>query len=924
MRPLKLTMSAFGPYKDIVELDLESLGTSGIYLITGDTGAGKTTIFDAIVYALYGKPSGTNRDESMLRSKYASADTPTEVRLEFLCKGKTYKIIRSPAYERQKKTGKGTTPTPASVELHLPNGRVVTKNTDVKAEIEEIIGITREQFLQIAMIAQGEFLKLLLASTDERIKIFQKIFKTKPYELLQFELSERTKALSIEREKERQSVSQYISGIQISEFSPYTADLELAKNGEMPVCEVIPLIKKIIEEDEKENELLKEAIAHNDDEIIKANNILKSIEANEKNKAQLDENNRALAELYPKLEEAEKEYIFQKSDTCQAKRREIDAKITLLDAELEKYDELQKTNDDILEKTELIKTIEQSQKSTNQEIEALSNEIKSLEQERESLKDYSENIAKLEARQNELMSKQKRLGEIKAEYDSRCKLENSYKRAQKEYLELDKIANQAQSTYQEKNRAFLNEQAGILAQELVDGEPCLVCGSVHHPKKATKSQNAPTKQELEQLDAQSQEAQKNAREASDKCSRLRGAREELENKLKEDLCEYFSTDVDIDSCLKIIEGAYEKIKVELEAIKNKMEAENNRKKRYFEIDEILPKNKNELELKKQAQLRLESERATEQATKNSLEKRKKQIQGELKYQTKQEAMDAKEALVNEQRISREAYEKAEHSYNTLKQEQIRLEASNKELLAQISNIGEYDKEKEAQALDEATKKKRELTEKSHSVTSRISQNKSSYEEIIKKSDAISDLEKKYTWVKTLSDTANGTLTGKEKIKLETYIQMTYFDRIIKRANRRLDVMSGGQYQLKRRADDNTKRGQIGLDLDVIDHYNATERSVKSLSGGESFKASLSLALGLAEEIQCSAGGVQIDTMFVDEGFGSLDEESLNQAMNALTSLGNGNRLVGIISHVSELKERIEKQIVISKDRVGGSTAKIIL
>ena len=220
--------------------------------------------------------------------------------------------------------------------------------------------------------------------------------------------------------------------------------------------------------------------------------------------------------------------------------------------------------------------------------------------------------------------------------------------------------------------------------------------------------------------------------------------------------------------------------------------------------------------------------------------------------------------------------------------------------------------------------KAELTEKQKSVHARISTNKAALEKIRQRSDEISAVEKKRTWVKALSDTANGTLSGTGKIMFETYIHMTYFDRIIERANLRLMVMSGGRYELKRRIEAENNRSQSGLELNVIDHYNGSERSVKSLSGGESFKASLSLALGLSDEIQSSSGGIRLDTMFVDEGFGSLESESLSQAIDALASLSEGNRLVGIISHVDALKQRIDRQIVITKDNNGTSRAKIVV
>jgi len=209
------------------------------------------------------------------------------------------------------------------------------------------------------------------------------------------------------------------------------------------------------------------------------------------------------------------------------------------------------------------------------------------------------------------------------------------------------------------------------------------------------------------------------------------------------------------------------------------------------------------------------------------------------------------------------------------------------------------------------------------IYSRITSNKASLDNILKKLNEIKTVEEKWIWIKSLSNTANGNLSGKEKIMLETYIQMTYFDRIINRANTRFMVMSGGQYELKPRKEAENNRSQSGLELDVIDHYNGTERSVKTLSGGESFKASLSLALGLSDEIQSSAGGIKLDTMFVDEGFGSLDDESLAQAIKALSSLAEGNRLVGIISHVSELKDKIDKQIVVKKEKTGGSNISIV-
>lgn len=261
--------------------------------------------------------------------------------------------------------------------------------------------------------------------------------------------------------------------------------------------------------------------------------------------------------------------------------------------------------------------------------------------------------------------------------------------------------------------------------------------------------------------------------------------------------------------------------------------------------------------------------------------------------------------------------------NENKEKLVSLKSAKDEILKRVGNVTDIDLEKEKENKQMLEEKQAELDTKSKTVHSRKTSNKSSLDNIFRKLDEIKSVEEKWTWMKALSNTANGNLSGKEKVMLETYIQMTYFDRIINRANTRFMVMSGGQYELKRKKEAENNRSQSGLELDVIDHYNGTERSVKTLSGGESFKASLSLALGLSNEIQSSAGGIQLDTMFVDEGFGSLDDESLAQAIKALSSLAEGNRLVGIISHVSELKDKIDKQIVVKKEKTGGSNITIV-
>lgn len=925
MRPLKLTMSAFGPYKGLVTLDLGSLGESGIYLITGDTGAGKTTIFDGIVYALYDEASGPNRKESMLRSKYADSETPTFVELEFLSRGKIYKIKRSPAYERPSKRGSGTTKASASVELCMPNGAIITRASEVKSEIISIIGIDKEQFLQIAMIAQGEFLKLLFASTDERTKIFQKIFKTKPYELLQFELKKRLSETEGALKEANASIKQYVDGIQIASDSMYFAELERAKDPyEMTTDEKIALIISIIENDNAELEKIKSELKEQRVALSEIENRIRLIEASEDNVKKLNETKARLISIEPELQVAREELEKQKGSECEAQRKQVAADIVLIGSSLVKYEELDSVREALGVSKKELEGAAADIKNGEKRITTLERELEALEKEEAELKNATESRLKLEGRAEQIENESKELVELTKELDeygdSAIKLQKSYEECEI----LTKIYEKKQELYKAKSIAFLQAQAGVLASELNANEPCPVCGSIEHPCLAVLSENAPTEAELNTLEIECKTAFDDAQAKGSECAKAQGALRELESKLNIKLSEHFGKECTIINANEYILQASQALKKEKEELALQIEGEKKREKRHKDLQErLIPEKREALKKASDELANAQARKATAQANIEACEKRLKQIQDELKYSSIEEAREAKKALEDKQNLLQSALENAQSVYNALEKEKAELKVSERGLQEQLNKTKDYDAEREKEALKLVAYKVDELDNEYKQIFSRISHNMDSLEKIKEKRDFLSALDEKYRQIKSLSDTANGVLTGKEKITLETYIQTTYFDKIIIRANRRLMIMTSGQYQLKRKYD-NSKQGKTGLDLDVIDHYNGTERSVKSLSGGESFKASLSLALGLAEEIQSSAGGVQIDTMFVDEGFGSLDEESLNQAMNALISLGSSNRLVGIISHVAELKERIDKQIVVTKDKAGGSCAKIVL
>ncbi len=763
MRPVRLTLSAFGPYAGRTEIDFDKLGERGLYLITGDTGAGKTTIFDAITFALYGEASGSFREASMLRSKYAAASVPTYVELEFAYGGKRYLLRRNPEYLRPKDRGEGVTVQKADAALTCPDGHVVTKVKDVTNAVVELIGLDRGQFTQIAMIAQGDFQRLLMAKTEERSRIFREIFHTKAYQILQEKLKGEAAAVRMEYEDIQKSMCQYIAGILCDEGHPCAALVKKAQEDKTAgdPQEVLQAVREMLLEDEKAMRGIAQQLREKDEELEKIQQMLGRIAAVKK----ASEDMKRAQGIVETQEE----------------------RLPRLQAAYEK----EAANAGLREK--LAVEIEQDRKA-------------------------------LEAAES--AGKQKR------------ELEAQLIKAQAEYR---KASGETEKLYQrcrQMEKSYLDAQAGILAKGLTEGEACPVCGSIHHPAPAALAEGAPSEAEWKREKQALERAQENAAALSSRASVIKARAEAAAEVLKE----YQSPDM-----------SREKL------------AEKRRKKQQMERD-------------------YEETRRDYESCRRLLEQNRLLL-GTLQKQ--QEQLD-RECTANE--------------------------AGNPELIEQRQ------KEKRQELLAG----KAQLQRKRDIIRHRQQTNRKALEEIEKRQEQRKKTEARYQWLRALSDTANANIRGKDRVTLETYIQMTYFDRILSRANTRLMVMSAGQYELKRKEEAEKKNSQSGLELDVIDHYNGTTRSVKTLSGGESFKASLSLALGLSDEIQCQAGGIRLDTMFVDEGFGSLDEESLNQAMRALQDLAESNRLVGIISHVGELKEKIDRQIVVKKERSGGSRAEIVI
>lgn len=927
MRPIKLTMSAFGPYAKKTVLELDKLGMNGLYLISGDTGAGKTTIFDAVTFALYGTASGENREQSMFRSKYADNDTPTEVELEFMSAGKKYIVKRNPDYMRPKMRGSGMTRQSSDAELHLPDGKVITSNDGVNKAIHNIIGIDREQFMQIAMIAQGDFLKLLLASTDKRIEIFRELFKTDFYKLLQTKLSEESGKLGNECSAIMKSIVQYIMGISADENSELCGEIDKVKAEKKSTVvdpsQIIELLENLNSSDKACENELKERIYELDKKLEIVNGNLGKIEMQDNAKASLEQAKNGLAEEEKRFEDLKKSL-----ETAKAKSPEIDrysAEKARLEAELPRYDAVVELENDVArtkaehsEKKSLVEKKVELFKTDSEKLEQLKNELKSLS-------DVGEENQKLIGEKGKAENKMEKLEALSAsikEYNDKKKL---LEQLQEEYLKSAENSERLNAVYVQLDKAFYNEQAGILAERLVEGKACPVCGSYDHRCPAKKSENAPTSEQLKKAKLDAEKAQKDYQNKSVACGSANTVVVELQKNIEKQLNSLWEN-VSLENAGGVIEDETKRLNDELSRIKSAIAEAEKKQARKEALGEEVPARETALSKLKSE---IEAHNNDISGLISAIEAKSKQLETDrqtLSCDSKKTAVEKVAELGKTIARLKDELKKAEADFNDSDKKIGNFTATIQELETQISAVEELDKEAQNAEKLKLTEEKTLLDEQSKQIHTRLFANENALLNIRSQWTKYCEVEKHYIWMKALSVTANGQPDKKDNdyITLETHIQMTYFERIVARANTRLMVMTGGQYELKRCGESADKRSKSGLDLDVIDHYNGSVRSVKTLSGGESFKASLALALGLSDEVQASSGGVMLDTMFVDEGFGTLNDVSLDQVMEALTGLAEGNRLVGIISHVDYLKQRIDKQIVITKQDAGGSTAKIVV
>ena len=800
----------------------------------------------------------------------------------------------------------------------MPDGSVITKIKEVSAKVEEIIGINKNQFSQIAMIAQGDFRKLLNCETNERSKIFRKIFKTEPYHNIEIKLSSLFNELKRNREKEKSGIEQYINQLKCNENDTLSLELERAKSGDVLIEDVIKLAGEIINKDTLEYTKTQKNIESINEEIEKINSNIKLYEKQEATKKAYAKASAQLEELKTKRNDCEKAY-----KSAEAQRERLDdltRKINLINSKMPKHDELKSLEDSINERAQSFEKSNNLLKLKQQEITLLEKEFDEKSKALEEVKGADLLVQKLNVQKEEIKKKAEALKELKIEID-RCKteqknLKNAQSFAKSALDEYGALENEYNQIY----IAFFNEQAGIIADELKDGEPCPVCGSTSHPNLARKSENAPSQADVESAQNLVKKAQEKADKARDTASALKSRFDEIAANVKSAAKKLFGTD---DNVFDDYNSNINALKKEYDDTLALLKTANEKLNLYQKLDKEIPKIQEKQKSLSDEISTLNTQKASDEAFISENTKRVTSIKSELDFESADLAKDKLKEYTNLSSDIKNAIEKSKNDFDDIKSKY----DTQKGKKASLENALKEFKEIDLASLNEKSLKlnehKNDIDETAKSLYSRIDSNKSLVDNISEKRDILKEYDDKYVWLKALSETANGDISGKEKITLETFVQMTYFDSIIRKANIRLLTMSDGQYELVRRSDAETLKKNEGLALDVIDHFNASSRSVSTLSGGESFMASLCLALGLSDEIQSSNGGIKLDTMFVDEGFGSLDGEALDRALSALTSLSQGNRLVGIISHVDVLRDRIDNKIVITKDRTTGSNAQII-
>lgn len=1035
MKPTYLELCAFGPFAGQVILPLERIVSEGVFLVHGATGAGKTTIFDAISFALFGNASGENRPADSFRSDFAAEESKTYVILEFTHGGNAYKIERSPAYRRPKQRGEGFTDSKAEAVLIMPNGMTIAGYQMVTDKVEEILGVDYKQFKQISMIAQGEFLKLLTVDSKDRGEIFRKVFHTGELGRIGKELKDRMLKVKRFCEELDKSITQYYSGIDNSADSAYKEQIDdfLESKDIYKTTEFQEILQFLVAEDKKELERTGERLDITEKKLTE----LKVKEAKAADWLEKKQEFMALSEQLPDMLALEQKNILDKQrlalvkravtavrpqkEAYQAAREESTQLLRNIAEKEQQMAELRALEEHVTLSYQKAQADKINMENQLRRIEQLRGEVKLLTQKEELEEEYGRlelSAAELIGQENtfkaamaakedhfkECRAKQDKLTEIyqagrALEADERelknalLELENQAKRfesIEKIRENYESLTAQISELMEEKQRqnavlqqmeaTYTYEQAGMLAMELKSGNPCPVCGSTEHPDPAKPTAGAISREELAARKQEYQEISTKLEVLGKEAASEKGTMELLFQQLgirgefsmvQQLISERAEQKARLQETLSEVEKQLDELVIQQEeGMKARDEA--------AVLEQELERERNDLGAlqEKIRRIRTEQEAITQSvkrilldvafdnaqdaadvlsAEEEQMEEKKKTIAlAEANYQDWNNRKQSESAVLEQlsgQKLLRmqkeqnalEDYEKAirlagfdneaDFERNMLPDEELqtleetiletegtvlRFKERHLWLEQELAKTAPEISDNFTQQMQSLSEEKDMLTQLAIRLTGRMETNEKVYQNVETQLKIRDNMQKEYGNVSALSNVANGELPGKDRLPFEQYVQAFYFEQVIYEANLRLKKMSGGRYALKRRTEAENRRSVTGLDLEIMDYFTGKARSVKSLSGGESFKAALSLALGLSDVIQSHAGGVVVETMFVDEGFGSLDKDSLEQAVAILKELATDNRIVGIISHVEELKECIDKKILLTKSAQGSS------
>ncbi len=1019
MRPVTIEMEAFGPYAKYTVVDFDKLG-KGLFLITGNTGSGKTMIFDAMSFALFGETSGDRRKADTLRSDLT--DAKPWVRLTFDHHNSRYVVRREPSYTKLTRNGTTTKVSPTA-ELYIDGQLVCSKPKDVTKRVSDILGMDADQWKQISMLAQGEFTKLLDRESTERTEIMRRLFSTNNFRELQEILSEVESEKKLAYESRKKDLTHLENDVILPEGETFDG-----MNSEMIDSRIEELVKEDTDVSAALSQLRLASEKRHRTAIetrAKSENIVsmfKELDDRRREKEALDSKSSDIAELVRVRDTASKlapaisteDRLLTRQADLRALESQKEKSEVMRESLVNELEDQEKRRDKLLESSSRIQEYRNScdritrsmpnyRRATELEHAILDSTKKKTNADSE-LETISHSIEEYKIKEKEISERLTETADVRVKLetakagldliDTKISVMNNARSDAVRCIEMTETVrklelsfrthdNKVQETSRELDSAeslFLMSQAGIMASTLEEGVPCPVCGSIHHPSPASITEGI-DQDVLKKLKKKKNDAEAHRFEASSQLAEVRAILDTLMVKLKENT----GLEGDVLQIADAIDVEHARLQNErvtmagdLKRMEILLKESEDLTIRLDEIHDTLEHKVQESDDLRLVISDLTSDLAAFEAERSTVIEGLEHPTAEIAEKVLAEGHVAIESYDRDMTLLNETIMNARNDLTACEVSIDGFQTRISELIVAIDNdgleliglleqagidrpqldsmrhvdvpelsrrIGEHESmlrsctdritsletnltgmerpnlEELDQAVDEARKEAERIECEQNTVSRRLITNSNILDELRTKRNELTRYENEYFAISRMSDVANGKLTGAQKIQFEQYIQRVYFDRVLGFANSRLDVMSGGRFELRRRVEGDL-RSQSALDIDVFDNHTGKPRSVKSLSGGESFKAALSLALGLSDSVQMESGGSRVEALFIDEGFGSLDSDSLQQAIRVLEDLTTGDVMVGVISHVDLLRERIDRKITVTRSKTGSEVSVI--